>query len=65
MEIHVVLFKGIPEVAFYKEKDLATYLKKEGTSLEKVREDMESNTMVDWEAHEIEAHRGMFLTGWD
>ena len=39
MEIHVLSFKGIPEVVFYERDDLAAYLRKEGTSLEKVRED--------------------------
>lgn len=54
MEIHVVSFKGVPEVAFYKEKDLAVYLKKEGTSLKKVRYDMENNPMPEWEVHTVE-----------
>jgi len=54
MEIHVVLFKGIPELAFYNQDNLAAYLKKEGTSLEKVREDMENNPMTDWEVYEVE-----------
>ena len=54
MGIHVVLFKGIPEVAFYKRDDLAAYLKNEGTSLEKVREDMGNNPMPEWEVHGIE-----------
>ena len=51
MEIHIVLFKGIPEVALYKRDKLAAYMKKEGTSLEKVREDMENNAMPEWEVH--------------
>ena len=45
MEIHIVLFKGIPEVAFYEEKGVIAYLRKEGTSLEKVHEDMGNNPM--------------------
>ncbi len=53
--IHVVLFKGIPEVAFYKEQDLDVYLKREGTSLRKVRADMESNPVPSWEVHTIGA----------
>jgi hypothetical protein len=52
--IYVASFKGIPEVAFYKEKELETYLKKEGTSFKKVQEDMENNPMAEWEVHEIE-----------
>ncbi len=40
MDIYVVLFKGIPYVAFHKEKDLAAYLDVHDTTLEKVREDM-------------------------
>ena len=54
MEIHVVLFKGIPEVAFLKRDDLAAYLKKESTSLEKVLEDMENNPMPEWEVYNID-----------
>lgn len=46
--IHVVLFTGIPEVAFYRRDVLAAYLMKEGTSLEMVREDMENNPMPIW-----------------
>ena len=49
MEIHVLSFKGIPEVAFYNEKDLALYLEEHGTSLRKVRVDMEVNPMPEWE----------------
>ena len=49
MDIHVVPFKGIQEVAFYNSDGLAAYLKKEGTSLEKALEDMENNPMPDWE----------------
>ena len=54
MEIHVVLFKGIPDVAFYNRDDLATYLKKHGTSLEKVLEEMGNNPMPEWEVHCVE-----------
>jgi hypothetical protein len=54
MEVYVVLFKWIPEVAFYREKDLAAYLRKEGTSLKKVREDMENNPMAEWEVRTVE-----------
>ena len=54
MEIHIVLFKGIPEVAFYEEKEVAAYLRNEGTSLEKVREDMEANPIPEWEVYNIE-----------
>lgn len=54
MEIHIVLFKGIPEVAFYEEKGVAAYLRREGTSLEKVHEDMENNPMPSWEVYTVE-----------
>ena len=54
MEIHILSFKGIPEVAFYKEKDLAAYLKEQGTSLREVREDMEANPMPNWEVYCVE-----------
>ncbi len=54
MEIHVLSFKGIPEVGFYKRDDLAAYLKKEGMSLEKVREDMKLNPTPEWEVHSID-----------
>lgn len=58
MDIHVVSFKGIPEVAFYSNDDLMAYLKKEGTSLEKALEDMENNPMPDWEVYTIEVNSG-------
>ena len=54
MEVHVVLFKGIPDVAFRNLDDLAVYLKQYGTSLETVLEDMENNPMPAWEVYSVE-----------
>ena len=52
--IYVVLFKGIPEVAFYNRSGLAAYLEKADTSLKKVLEDMENNPMAEWEVCSVE-----------
>ena len=41
-------------VAFFKREDLSAYLNKEGTSLEKVCEEMEHNPMPEWEMHAIQ-----------
>ncbi len=54
MEIHVLSFKGIPEVGFFRRDELAAYLKKEGMSLEKVRVDMENNLNPDLEVYSVE-----------
>ena len=54
MEIHVVLFKGIPDAAFYEEKGLPAYLRKHGTSIDRVSADMENNPLPDWEVYAVE-----------
>ena len=36
--IYVLLFKGIPDAAFYEEKDMVAYLKKHGTSIDRLVE---------------------------
>ena len=54
MTIHVVLFKGIPDAAFYEEKDLAAYLAKQGKTHTQVLEDMENNPMPEWEVYGVE-----------
>jgi hypothetical protein len=54
MEIHVVLFEGIPQVAFYSRNGLRSYLKREGTSLRKIGEYIRNGQIPDWEVHTIE-----------
>jgi hypothetical protein len=54
MDIYVVLFKGIPEMAFYEEKGVIAYLRKEGKFLKKVHEDMENNPIPNWEVYTVE-----------
>lgn len=54
MDIHVVSFKGIAEVAFRDRDDLAAYLREQDTNLEKVREDMEANPVSEWDIHAVD-----------
>ena len=52
--IYIVLFKGIPDAAFYDSKELAAYLAKQGRTHAQVLEDMENNPMPDWEVYGVE-----------
>ena len=52
--IHVISYVGIPDVAFYHEKDVKAYLRKYGKSIKRVREDMQDNPVPDWALHTIE-----------
>jgi len=49
MKVYVVCFQGIPTISFLDMKGLTDYLKAQGTSVEKVTEDMECNGSPDWE----------------
>ena len=41
-KVYVVEFKGIPEIAFETEEDMEAYFREEGTTLEKVKDEMEN-----------------------
>jgi len=52
--IYVLLFKGIPDAAFYDSGGLAAYLAKHGKTHKQVLEDMENNPMPEWEVYGVE-----------
>ena len=52
--IHVVLFKGVPDVAFCCDKDLTAFLREYGTTWEKFLADMKDNPTPEWEVHTIQ-----------
>ena len=53
MEVYVVCFQGIPTISFSDRNDLLVYLEAQGTSIEKVTEDMECNGTPNWEWYQI------------
>ena len=53
MEVYVVCFQGIPTISFSYRGDLVKYLEAQGTSIEKVTEDMECNGTPNWEWYQI------------
>lgn len=52
--IYITCFKGLPDKAFFEEKELDSYLLVQGTNRTKIASDMEYNATPEWEIHEIE-----------
>jgi len=65
MKLYVVCFQGIPTISFSDVKDLTNYLKAQGTSVEKVTEDMECNGSPNWEWYELACDGPDYKAGYE